>query len=682
MKLKKLFLLLSSSVLMPSFLISCSNKEKEDKQQDEQGINQIVTTQIERAVDSSLKSIKVEDIFINPSDGNEEDEIEEGEYSEEEDSEEDEENEEELEESEEESSSTKRLLEELLKKKQKHLRKINTYKKVGITAGVTSAVIVGLSAGLGAYFGNKYSDEQAIADTKTLEEHLKLYKNIYKEANPSDPLVNVLEKVVEVAFTKELPTAIFDVLKQTVLKDVLSKFNADDSEKKLIEKIKSSKETTKEVVRELLTSLTKLELNKTKDNEEAAKKVKGAIIKIIKLYLPTLIKGVLDFLAVKSNDTNGTSIIADILVNTLSKFNIKVEKTSELSDILQTYIKLLAKKENNLINYVIRIASEALGKVDLSFNIIGDVFRNINTFIDIILARDENGKKKVDVNKVVKVLLPELVRAIEISPDQDYSSFVKFVNSMFEKNNGTSQGTNNNSNNKWVYELISSGKFKPEQNKNVTLENQVTSSSSSQGKVDNKETKNDTNSIIIPELDINLDEKFGVLLELENISGVITKLFNLLFEPLVLQLKDKQKDEKQNKDASSNNSTNKDDVKKAITRLTGLISYIYYKLKPIKGESFFKKLTRDITPSDPKYAIPKTISKLFKKHNITDIQLTDLFGESISDKYLFIFTTSSYRIFSEAKKQSENSSESSNKLKTIFEKGCAKDLDKTDSSKK
>ncbi|MDJ1647286.1 hypothetical protein [Mycoplasma phocimorsus] len=537
-----------------------------------------------------------------------------------------------------ESIASKNIFKNLLEKRKKHQEKMNYYKKIMIGFGIASAIVVGISSSLGIYSGIKNDAKNVNLVNKSLEEQIKIYKNLYKEINQTDPFTNVIVKVIDIAFTKQLPQAILNFLKETILKESFQKIESN-LEEELIKKLAASKEATEFAVKDLLTKFTKLEI-KNIDNKEFKKSVKKAITDIIKNYLPDLIKGILDFLTIQGKAQSKNSILADFLIKKLENWRTKLQNSDIFSKIIRIYIELIIEKNNKLISFLINKASDAINKTNLSFNIIDDIFTIVNTFIEILILKENETKstdKIIDVEKIIKVLLPELVNSIEIDDSKDYSVFVFFVNGMFEKNNANNS---NNNNNLWVYNLIDKNKFQPENTSYLEMQN------SSQFELANNR------KIIIPELDLSIDDKFLVLLELNNISGFITKLFNLLFEPLVIELK-------------KNENNKHENAKKAITRLTGLISYIYYKLSSNNESGFFNKLKKDLTPADPKYAIPKTISKLLTKHGIKKIELTDLFGKEVFDSYLYIFSISSYKIFSESKKQVKENSE----LKKIFEEG-------------
>ncbi|MDJ1645734.1 hypothetical protein QLQ80_01345 [Mycoplasma sp. M5725] len=535
---------------------------------------------------------------------------------------------------------SKKIFDELIQKRKIHQTKINNYKKWMIGIGLASSIIAGFSSGLGIYFGIKNNDKNVNLENINLQKQIDIYKNLYKEINQADPLTNVIVKVIDIAFTKQLPQAILNFLKKTILKESFQKIE-ENLDKELTKKIAASKKATEFTVKDLLTKFTKLKIQDI-NNYEFKKGVKKAITDIIKSYLPDLIKGILDFLTIQGKEQNKNSILANFLIEKLANWKIKLKNSENFSKIIRTYIELIIKKDNKLISFLISRASDAINKTNLSFKMIDDIFAIINRFIDILIVKEEEKEqttKIIDVEKIIKVLLPELVNSIEIDDSKDYSAFVSFVNGMFEKNNSDKS---NEYNNLWVYNLIDKNKFQPENS--AYLEKQAILES---------EAINSDRKIIIPEVDLSVDDKFLVLLELNNISGFITKLFNLLFEPLVIELKKNKNNECEN-------------AKKAIVRLTGLISYIYYKLSSNNGSGFINTLKKDLTPADPKYAITKTISKLLAKHDIQSTVLTDLFGKKVSDSYLYIFTIGSYQIFTESKNKAEKKE---SKLENIFEKG-------------
>ncbi|MDJ1646670.1 hypothetical protein [Mycoplasma phocimorsus] len=538
---------------------------------------------------------------------------------------------------------SKKLINELLEKRKKHEEKIAIYKKWILITSIASIIVATISSSLGIYFGIKNSNKNVEMTNLNLENQIEEYKKKYKEINPNDHLSNVIIKIIDIAFTKEFPNAILNFLKETILKDSFEKVNID-FETELKKEIKESNEAAKSSVSDLLNKLTKINI-KNSDNNQIKNEIKKALTDITKIYLPNLIKGILKFITINSKVQTNNSIFADFLIKKLDKWNIKLNNSNEFSEILKTYVELITRRDDNLIAFLIKKASNVINRTDLSINIIDNLFTIINKFIEDLILKDNNDKngeksKAIDAAKIINILLPKIISSIKIDAEKDYLSFVKFVNGMFEQNN---KHSNVNNKQLWVYKLIEGGKFKPDTQ--VYLENQIVS--------ENQQINN--RKIIIPEVDFSLDEKFLVLLELNNISGFITKLFNLLFEPLVIELK-----------KSENNKS--ENAKKAIIRLTGLISFIYYKLSSNNKSGFFNTLKKDLTPADPKYAIPKTISKLFDKHNIKK-ELTELFGQSIYDPYLYIFKIGSYEIFSAAKKQVEKHKENISDLKKIFESG-------------
>ena len=229
----------------------------------------------------------------------------------------------------------KEQLEKSWAKQKQLINKQQKFKKVVIGASIGGALIAGISAGLGSYFGLRNINSKINNKIKKLKEQLLFEKETWKQINKKDSLYEIFTKLLKIAFEKDLPKAIFEVIDKSILKIILKDYitsESSDELKKILNK--SIKDKTKELIDKLLTKIRDITLkieNDDEDEEQEENEINGIIEKIqkeistlVKDYVPDFIEGTINFLVkIDNSDTGnrkGKSIIA-LLIEKILKNN-------------------------------------------------------------------------------------------------------------------------------------------------------------------------------------------------------------------------------------------------------------------------------------------------------------------------------------------------------------------------
>lgn len=508
------------------------------------------------------------------------------------------------------------LLEQLSKVENDNKSSEKRYKIISTSLIISSSILSGIAAGLGTYFGLKNINSLQNMNKKALETTISNYKNILANISPNESLNNIFNKIIELSFSKQLPKAIFDLLKTTLLKDVLQDFSGD-SEKILISKLESIEKPSKELLDSLFNTLTSINTNNSNYISTIVKKIKEHIVKVVEEQLPKILRGFLEFVAAKSSETSHGSILARIIEKILNKFNIKFENISNISEVLNIYSTLLSSNNNVLLDFIVKNFKDSLEKSELTYNLINDIFSIINKTIEQLFAKENN---KLSIEKVLKEIIPKIIQSIKFDENKRYEGFVNFINEIFE---------NSDKHSKWVYEFINFGKF--EANSTIYLD---------------LNPKKINNKIIFPKLEITFGNIFNIYKNKDELENLLNSLMNLLFEPLVIQLKD-------NKLISN--------TKKSIFRLTALVSFLYYKyFKPTKN-GVINWLLNKANPFEPETYVVKILDTLLKKHKIST-NLDTLLGKKHKE---YLLWGNRYDIFDLTKSSSSGFS----KLNQVLKKG-------------
>lgn len=484
------------------------------------------------------------------------------------------------------------LLEEIHKLEVNNNEIEKRHKVIALGLVISGSVVAGIAAGLGAYFGVK--DISSVNNVKKdeLKEKIEVYNEILKSSKSNEPLINIFNKLLELTFSHQLPKAIFDILKQTVLKDFLQDFD-ESNENILIKKLEAIEQPSKEIIEKFSQSLINLNINDVNNNyiKTIVDNIKKEVVNIVNERLPKILKGLLEFLATRSQNKNG-SIFARIFESILKKYKIEVLDLKNISDIFNTYTNLIISEKSELIDFLVNKFSLSLEKTNFTYDIIDDLFSVLNLTIQNILTKENN---KLDIEIIFKELLPKILNTIKIQNNNSYSSFVTFINKMFEEKNGQTK--------KWVYQFLETKS--PFPNNNVQL-------SSSKNK----------NKISFPSYDFNFSGIIDILKKYNDIDNLIWKFMEFLYYPLIIEL---------------NNNVNNKEAKKAIFRLSGLLAFIYYKFLPFNENKFAGSLIRLFNKYDPdKYVVN------FLKQNVKNVPIESILGKYY---YKFPFFYATYNIF-------------------------------------
>ena len=489
---------------------------------------------------------------------------------------------------------------EEIEKKNKYQEKSNKLISLGLS--ITSSIAAGVAAGLGAYFGLKDIKSSKNVNKNQISKEVEEIKDLSKAINLQDPLIDIFSKLIKLSFNKQFPKAIFEFLKQTIFKDVLQDFDKEN-EDILINKLKLIEEPSKIIIENFHNTLLKINLNKEDYIQSITKEIKEQVVTLVKNQFPQILKGILEFGATKSNASAKGSIFGRIIQSILKNYKINLENIDALSSIIDTYVSLLSNANNEFISFLVTKLSEIIKNKDFTYNILDDLFDIINLTLSSLLANDINSNE-LSLEKLFNDILPKIINIITIDKTKTYDDFVNFINSVFEENNKK----------KWVYEFLNNKSVIP--NESVYLSNNPVKQK---------------HSILLPKINLTFENIFQALKKIKNINDFIKKIMNFLFEPLIIQLTKSQMAQ---------------NAKKAIFRLSGLLTFIYYNYVKPTSSSFINSIINTLNPYEPDTFIVKIIEDLLKIHNINNITIDSIFGES-HNKYLLLGKR--YNFFSEIK---------------------------------
>ncbi|MDJ1647280.1 hypothetical protein [Mycoplasma phocimorsus] len=353
-------------------------------------------------------------------------------------------------------------------------------------------------------------------------------------------------------------------------------------EKLLINKLKNIESPTKEILKMFNDDFLNINLL---DNEIIKTKIKSLITNISEKYLANLLRALLDFISTSSNENN-ISILGRIVEKVLKKHKINITNISSFSFILNTYAQIMSSKTNSLIDFFVQKFNDSIKETDFQYDLINDFFTVVNSMIKVFFSNNN----KFDFNNASNILLPKILEALTIKNKNSYSNFVEFINNLF---------INPSNKNKWVYNFINTGNFIP--SIQVELSN-----------FDNVKKEN-KNKLILPELDITFNNIFIAFWNADNISQLIKDILKLLFEPLIIELKVNK---------------NVDNVKKAIFRLSSLLSFIYYRYASFNRIKILGSIITTFSPFEPERYLVDFLEKLLNEYKITNINIDSILGKS------------------------------------------------------
>ncbi|MDJ1645483.1 hypothetical protein QLQ80_00045 [Mycoplasma sp. M5725] len=504
-----------------------------------------------------------------------------------------------------------------LKLKQKKLKNII----VGVSIG--GAVVAGLSVGLGSYFGLKNINSEINKEVEKLKTRIFLNEDIIRQIKQKDSLFEVLQKILKVAFEKDLPNVIFNLVDKLLLKTVLKEYVTESSSKDLENRIKSDfKSKISEVVEKILNDLSSIQ---SQDNIDAIiKNVQNKISNVVKQYVPDFVKQTLLFLTkidnTNNNKTKGKSIAGLFIKNILKNYKIIVEDVENISKLIEFYFTNIANGNNELIKFIVDVFSNVINEYSITFNIIQDFYNIINVTIAKLLTSDG---EKIDINHIFKSIVPVLLKVLnEIIDENNESGLLKFVNSVFE--------TKNNKN-KLIYNIITKSDLATEI---VYLQNTQ--------EINAKKIK-------LPKFEFGLSTIIPILFNITNGIDLLKSFLSVFIKPIVILIK---------------NEKNKEDAQKALFRISAIFTYIYYKYAPNLG-SIGESIFNLFNPVDPETILKSIIGKYLKEETF----FTDIWGDE--DSCLFCLTKPHkiFEIVKTAARENNSNGAKSIELKKMLEAG-------------
>ncbi|MDJ1646583.1 hypothetical protein [Mycoplasma phocimorsus] len=520
-----------------------------------------------------------------------------------------------------------------LKLKQKKLKNII----VGVSIG--GAVVAGLSVGLGSYFGLKNINSEINKEVEKLKTRIFLNEDIIRQIKQKDSLFEVLQKILKVAFEKDLPNAIFNLVDKLLLKTVLKEYVTESSSNQLNEILKNEFKTkTTEIVNEILAGLSSINSNHNID--EIIKKTQEKISQVVTKFVPDFVKGTINYLA-KLDETAGSthkkSILALLIKRLLKTYHIIVSDELNLSKLLNFYSIKITSNDNELISFVIKEFSDVIKNNNISFNIINDVYEIINKTLAKLLTKDN---ETIDINLIFETLVPKLLDILIKAVDTtNQSGLLEFINNIFEQKNNQI---------KFIYDFIDSEININSQTVDVYL-NSINSM-----KIEKNSSIFDINRIKIPKLQFNFTTIINSLFKLSDIKNILTKFLEVIIKPISALLK---------------NDKNKEAAKKALFRIAAIYTFLYYKYVPFSG-GFLGGIINIFNPFEPTSFLKIILEKELKDSNV---KLKEILGKETTISGLFSSSTN-FDIFILAKESASviKNNNKINEFKKALKEGMLK----------
>ncbi|MDJ1648921.1 hypothetical protein [Mycoplasma phocimorsus] len=508
------------------------------------------------------------------------------------------------------------LLQQLIKEEKQQKEELKKQKVITISLAISGSILAGVAAGLGIYFGTKDINSDENIKRRILESNFQNYKDFFDNSHTNNSLNDVLKKFLDLSFSKDIPKFIFVFLKETIFQEYLQDFD-NESEKILLSELSKLETPSKEIFNSLILELNKLNIEKN-ETSKIIIKIKEIIISIINNYFPKLIKKILEFISLKSDTKEKSSILSRIIINILKRKNIIIKDIENISQVFEIIASILISDKNTLLEFFINKTSDILMKNELSFDIKSDFFNILNKTIKKIFANDQT--YELSLEKIFDDIIPKIIELVQIDETKSYDSFVKFINNLF---------TFEEYNKKWVYIFMEHGNI--ESSSEVYLQNNIEK----------------TYKIIFPKINFTLKNIFTTFKERKKITKTIDGIIQLLFKPLIIEL---------------SKSDNKESVKKSIFRLVIFLSFIFYKYTEIDN-IFVNKFIHIVI--DPENYLIGIINKLFNELNV-DINISEILGSKHRNWWLI---GKSFDIFKIIKNAAKNKNDSLKKMFDILKKG-------------
>ena len=322
------------------------------------------------------------------------------------------------------------LFERLVKQEKENKEQEKRHKIIATCIIITSSIVAGATAGLSAYFGLKNINSNQNNLKQELEQKVKEYKFILSQTNKNDSLSDVLNKVINLSFEKNLPKAIFELLKTTIFKEYLQDFENKQQEI-LILQLSNIKFPIQEILNDFNMQFFSENLLKNNFSEIIKTKIKDFINDVIKKYLPILFRSLLNFISTSAKDKQN-SMLGRIFQKILQNFKVEVNNISNLSFVLNTYAQLLATNQNQLIEHFTDAFTKSIKDTDFQYDLINDFYNVINQTIKSIFSK-ENGD--FDLEKFFRELLPKILSSLKIDDSKSYANFTTFINEFLSNTN-------------------------------------------------------------------------------------------------------------------------------------------------------------------------------------------------------------------------------------------------------
>lgn len=304
-----------------------------------------------------------------------------------------------------------------------------------ISAGsyIISTITSGITSGLGAWFwtnGSKSQLDEEIEKLKKENEKLKENKPEYLQ----ESLKDVFEKMLDVAFEKELPYQLINFIDKYIIMNLFRRHPIDIQVRdQIINKFKASeiKVELRKFVSKLLERFTKIRIDH--DDEYIIQQTKDEIVKLMPDIIYKLVSFIIDILANPARTTKGysTSIAAAVILNILKdgpEFNLDIVKT-QFSKVLYHILHLFVDRNNtkDIFRTFIYTFSEQIRDHKFTLNAFNDLIIVLNKTIKILYKESNN---KISIDKILMHVIPNILNDIEYTDDM-LDDFVDFANRLF-----------------------------------------------------------------------------------------------------------------------------------------------------------------------------------------------------------------------------------------------------------
>ncbi|MDJ1648722.1 hypothetical protein [Mycoplasma phocimorsus] len=334
----------------------------------------------------------------------------------------------------------KKLLKELEQKSKITEIYENRLKNLSINSMILNALSLGVQVGVNVYFNvqndnlinkREYELKQKILQLRNYNNLLRQYKKQYID----DPLIDIFDRLIEIAIKRDLPEQLLFVIDEHILKpSYVNPFLRKQLKASILKEEFIS--PLREAIKNLLNAFRKVE--NTYDPLELTEQIKNNIAEIMPKLLPLLLKNIVHTLTyvsniqISENNFVQSSILAEVIIKEAKAKNVFIDSIrTQLSKVLEHVGKwFLDSESKKLIQILSKIVAKVLKITTLTFDIKVDGITLLKEIVEEIM-NDEEGF--ISFDKILNVLIPGFLNDLDVDVRQakDFSSL---INSLFDSN--------------------------------------------------------------------------------------------------------------------------------------------------------------------------------------------------------------------------------------------------------